>query len=199
MKKKTNVVQIVFVTSAIVLTIVGLSGCTSNTAEDNDLNDQTTTLVGTWVGTLQIPLFGGNSNATVSQITFTGNRTEMMLSSGGRTMTMNYTYTTTSETIVLTPVMERSGFPSQGSFNGTFPQNGTMPPRNETWSPNGTRPPGNGTWPPNGENPYNGTSPSNGTRPTGNIRPSMTITFTYAFNKEPTVLYLNNNRFTKVT
>ena len=144
-------------------------------------------------------IFGGGNNATVSQITFTSDRTEMLLTSGYRTFTMNYTYAQTSDTIVLTPIMnDRNGFAGKEPLNRTLPPNGTQFHGNKTWSPNGTQPPGNGTWPPNGMNPYNGTWPSDGTRPPGDNMPSMTVSFNYAVDEEATVLFLNNVQFKKV-
>ena len=146
-----------------------------------------------------MPMFGAGSNVSVSQITFTNNRTEMILTSQNRTFTLNYTYSATRDTLVLTPLItERNRFAEREPFNGTIPPNATQPPGTWTISPNGTQPPGNGIWPPNGTTPFNGTDPSNWTRPPGYNPSSMTITFLYAFDEGSSVLYLNNEQFIKV-
>jgi ABC-type Fe3+-hydroxamate transport system substrate-binding protein len=199
MSRKVKAIQLFFTNGIILFALVSLSGCTTNQNENQNTNENVNAFLGTWVGTLEMPMFGGESNASVSQITFTSDRAEVILTSENRTFSMDYTYTTNGDSLILTPTMiDRNGFPGGQSFNGTMPPNGTRPPGNWTWSPNGTQPPGNGTWPPNGTNPYNGTWPSNGTRPPGDNRPSMTVSFIYAVDEEARVLYLNNEQFTKV-
>jgi len=198
MSKKTKIIQILLV-NVVLLVVVCLSGCTTSTTEDQSANEPTNAFLGTWVGTLQMPLFGGGSNATVSQITFTSDRTVMVFSSGERTFTMNYSYKATGDTLVLTPIMViRNGSSGTESFNGSRPPNGTMFPGNGTLPPNGTQPPGNGTWPPRGGDQNNGSWPSNGTRPPRDTRPSTTVSFTYVVSEEARELYLNNVRFIKV-
>jgi len=200
MNRKTKRIQLVSVGGIVLCILVGLSGCTTNQTEKQTTNDNAKTLLGTWTGSLQMPLFSGENNTTLSQIIFTSDSTEMFLTSGKRTFTMNYTYTATSDTLTLTPLMnQRNGFGSREPFNGTAPPNGTLFPGYGTIPPNGTRPPGNETWPLNGTNPpFNRTWPSNGTRPPGEMRPSMTITFNYVVDEQARVLLLNNVQFTKV-
>jgi hypothetical protein len=198
MTQKTQTIKTISTLSILLLIMVGLSGCTTNQTT-NQTTKTTSSLIGTWTGSLQLPPFGGGMNATITQITFTTNQTEMKLSDQTRSFTMNYTYTTTSDTITLTPMRtNRNGFQGRGSFNGTTPPNGTMFPGNSTNLPNGTQPPGNGTWPPGGETPpFNGTGPMNGTPP-GDMRQSMTITLIYTMDTNSQELVLNNKRFIKI-
>jgi hypothetical protein len=199
MKQQTKTITLLFINSIVLFALVSLSGCTTNQTKNQTTNEYANSLIGTWAGTLQIPMFGGENNTTVTQISFTMNRSEMILSGAEKTLTMNYTYIATSDTLTLTPLMtERNGFTGGEPFNGTAPPNGTMFPRNRTSPPNGTLPPGNGTLPPNGGNPYNGSWPSNGTRPQGDMRQSMTVTLSYTLDKEAGILLLNNARFTKI-
>jgi len=179
--------------------VVGLSGCTSYQNGDKNTDETTTAFLGTWVGALQIPMLGGNSTVTISQITFLNNRSEMVLIGGNRTFTMNYTYSVSSDTVVLTPILnDRNGLGRRDPFNGTLPPNGTKFPENRTFPPNGTQPPGNGTWLPNGTNPNNGTWLFNGTQSPRNNQLSMTLSIRYSFNKEKTVLTLNDILYTKL-
>ena len=185
MSRKTKTIQIFLTISIVLLVLVGLGGCTTNQNEIKNTNETVNAFLGTWAGTLEIPMVGGSGNTSASQITFTSNRAEMMLTTGNRTFAMNYMYTTNGNSLILTPTMtDRNGFPGGQPFNGTIP-------------PNGTQPPGNRTWPPNGTNPYNGTWPSNRTQPPGGNRPSMTISLTYAFDEEKTMLTLNGAKFIK--
>ena len=91
MSQKTKIIQIFLTNGIILLALMNLSGCTTNQNENQNTNKNVNTLLGTWVGSIQIPMFGGGNNATVSQITFMNDRTEMVLTSGNRTFTMNYT------------------------------------------------------------------------------------------------------------
>jgi hypothetical protein len=133
----------------MVLALVSLSGCTTNQNETQNTNETINTFLGTWTGTLQMPMFGGENNASVSQIIFTSDRAEMIFGDGNRSFSMNYTYTVNSDSLVLTPMMnDRTELDGRPSFNGTSPGNETRPPGNWTAPSNGTQPPENGTWPP---------------------------------------------------
>jgi ABC-type Fe3+-hydroxamate transport system substrate-binding protein len=187
MNRKTIILQLSIMSAMIVIVLVNLSGCTTNQNENQRTNNTVNTLLGTWVGTLQIPMFGGRSNTSISQITFTSTLAEMTLSNQERTYSMNYSYTINGNSLILTPIMtNRNGFPGGQPFNRSTPPNGTHLPGNWSGSPNGTQPPGNRTW------------PFNGSRPSGDTRPSMTITLTYIFDVQTKELYLNNAQFTKV-
>jgi hypothetical protein len=176
--------------------LIVLSGCTSQQYENLNTKIDTTVLYGTWKGNLQIPQLGNQSTESVSQITITSDLIEMVLQDDNRTLIMNYTYTATSDTLVLTPVfMNRNRSPSGQPFNGTFPFNGTRPPGNETWQPNGTQPPGNGSWPPFQSNQ---SWTQNGTRPPQSNTFHQTMTLFYAVDKDSKIVYFNNVPFEKV-
>lgn len=181
MKQEKYTQGLVIITSFIFL-VVCFSGCTSN----QNTNENEKILSGTWVGNVQMPLFGRTGNATVTKITFSGNTVEMTLSTQQGTFSTNYTYSINGATLVLNPQFNgRGGYPGQQPYNGTRPGNWTRPPTNETWPINGTRS-------------HNGSWPSNGTRPPGSGRSNMSLSFEYSFNEANTVLYLNGSPFTKV-
>jgi hypothetical protein len=200
MNQKTITVQVFALSSILFLAVVSLSGCTTNQTADQNTNDDVNALLGTWVGVVQMPMFGSEGNASISQITFRSNTAEVTVGGTQGSYTINYTYTMNGNTIVLQPTFnERGGFPGGQPFNGTVPSDGTRPPWNGTWSQNGTFP-GNGTLPPNGTRPPgNGTWPQNGTQLSGNQRPSASISFTYRFNDDDMVIYLNESRFTRIS
>jgi hypothetical protein len=125
--------------------------------------------IGTWTGNLEIPIFGRSNNTTINQLIFT------------ETLVSTYL---TSERGTLAP-------PNKQPFNDSTSFNDTRPPFNETWPQNGTTPP-NDTWSPNFTRPFNGEQPPNGQRAL------MEISFTYSFNKEFNILYLNDSQFLKV-
>jgi hypothetical protein len=173
--KRTQACLIILIT---VLSIFSLSGCTTTTQPT-----QKNPFTGTWVGTMEMPLFGGRNNTSVSQITFTDDHAEMLLTTDQGSFPMNYSYTVNGNTVVFEPLrMNRGGFSGRMPFNGTE-------------RPNGTRQPGNGTWQPNGTMPFNRTGSFNWTRPPGGTQPSMTLSFVYSFNEEDTELSLNDAQF----
>jgi hypothetical protein len=187
MKQEKYTKALVIVSSFIFL-VVCFSGCTSN----QNTNGNENVFSGTWVGTVEMPLFGRNGNASASEITFSGNAMEMTLNSEQGTFTTTYTYSINGATLVLQPQFNgRGGFPGPQPNNSTPQGNWTRPPTNETWPINETRP-------------YNGTRPGNWTRPEnrtwnpGGGRPSLSISFTYSINEDRTVLYLNGAEFRKV-
>ncbi len=191
MKQKTRDILVLTSSGFIFLALVNLCGCTTN--QNKNINSDANWLLGSWVGTLQIPLFGGDDNTFVSEITFSSDHAEMILTNGNRTFSMNYTYLINDNSLVLTPIMpERGRFPDRRPLNGTFPPNGTRASGNET------QPSGDRMWLPNNTDPYNGTWPSNRTHPPGDNQGLMTLTFLYAFDEENKVLFLNTAHFTKV-
>lgn len=200
MTQKTHTTKVICTLFFVSLVMVGLSGCTTNQTTHQTTNETTNSLIGTWTGSLQLSLFEAGMNTTMTQITFTTNQTNMKLSDGMRSFTMNYTYTTTSDTITLTPMMiKREGSQGRDPVNGTIPPNGTMFPGNGTIRPNVTQPPENGSWPPIGGTPqFNETEPRNRTHPPGDMRQSMTITLRYTVDNDTQSLLLNSVRFTKV-
>jgi len=187
MSKKNVKKQMLVIVIMVFLAVVSLSGCVNNQNTGSDLGK----FIGTWTGNKEISMFGGGSNASITQLTFTENIVEATLSSEQGTYTMNYTYNAQGDKLVLEPKFTGvGGFPGRQSYNRTRPYNGTRPP-NETW--NGTLPPTNGTWPPNGTQPPNG-----GQQSPGSERPSMSTSFIYGFNEAYDVLYLDGSQFKKV-
>jgi hypothetical protein len=187
--KQVKYTQVISVTVGFIVILVSLCGCTSN----QNTNETKTQLSGTWAGNVEIPMSGGITNASVTQITFTTNTAELTLKNTQGSSTMNYTFTINGNTLVLQPTFsDIRGFPGQPPQNGTRPWNDTTrPPMNETWLTNGTRPE-------NGTRPGNWTRPENGTWNPGGGQQPMSMSFTYSLNEEHTVLYLNGAEFRKV-
>ncbi len=187
-KKEKHIQALLGITAVFIVILVSISGCTSN----QNTNETITQLSGTWMGNVEMSMFGSGGNASVSQITFTSNTAELTMDSSQRSFTINYTYIVNGNTIVLKPKFgNRGGFPGQPPQNGTFPWNNTTrPPMNETWP--------NGTQPSNWSRPGNWTGPMNRTGNPGGTQPSMSITFTYSVNEDHTVLYLNGAEFRKI-
>ena len=181
--KQEKYAQVLGVTVGFIVILVSLCGCTSN----KNTNTIGTQLSGTWVGNVELPMSGGITNTSVSQITFTSNTAELTLKRTQGSFTMNYTFTVDGNTLVL-----QSTFSNIGGFPGQLPQNGTRP-----WNDT-TRPPMNGTLPPNGTRPGNWTRPENGTRNPGGGQQPVSMSFTYSLNEERTILYLNGTEFRKV-
>jgi hypothetical protein len=175
MSKKNVKKQMLVIVIMVFLAVVSLSGCVNNQNTGSDLGK----FIGTWTGNKEISMFGGGSNASITQLTFTENIVEATLNSEQGTYTMNYTYNAQGDKLVLEPKFTGvGGFPGRQSYNRTRPYNGTRP--------NGTR---NGTRPP-----YNDGSG----QPFGGQPPSMSISFDYSFNEGYTVLYLDGSQFTKI-
>jgi hypothetical protein len=185
--KKEHSLQGLVITVVFIFLVVCFSGCTSN----QNTNENENILSGTWIGNVEMPLFGRNGNTSVSKLAFSGNIVEITLNSEQGTFTANYTYSINGSTLVLKPQLNgRGGFPGR-QMNNTQPGNWTRPPSNETW-------PTNGTHPFNGTRPSNWTRPENGTWNPGGGRPSLSISFTYSINEQHTILNLNGAEFRKV-
>lgn len=199
MYQKTKIVHALSL-GCILIAIVGLSGCTTNQTTTKDTNTDVSSLLGTWVGAVQMQMAGGWGNTSVSQITFTSNTAQLTLSGIQESMVMNCTYTTKGNSLVLQRIFDdRGGLPAGQPFNGTLPSNRTHPPGNGTWPQNETFP-GNQTLPLNGTHlPGNWTEPQNWSSPPMNQRPAESISFTYRLNEDGTILYLNDSRFTRIS
>jgi hypothetical protein len=188
MMKQEKYIQVLVIVFSFFFLVVCFSGCTSN----QNTNENENILSGTWVGNVPMTQFGRTGNATVSKIIFSGNTVEMTVNAGQGTFTTNYTYFINGSSLVFEPQFNgRGGFPGGQPYNGTRPGNWTRPPTNETWPINGTRPY-------NGTQPGNWTRPENGTWNPGSGRPSLSISFSYSFNENHTVLYLNGAAFNKI-
>jgi hypothetical protein len=190
LKEKTLLKPIITIGIFCLFAIVSLSGCINNQNTGNDSSK----LIGTWIGEKEISMFGGRSS-TISQLSFTKDTAQATLSSDLGDFTMNYTYTIAGNILTLEPTFG-DDFPGRQSPNGSRQWNGTQPPENGSW---GSRP--NGTQPWNGSQPpQNDSWPSrdgSSMQPMGE-RPSMSITFNYGFNEQYTVLYLEDSQFTKI-
>jgi len=162
--------------------IICLSGCenTQNT------NADTSKFIGTWIGNLEISMFGSQGNSTITQLTFIDNEATAVMTSSLGSRTMNYTYALQGSNLILAPKFGDFG----GHQGGRPPFNGTQPPGNHSWPINGSQP-WNGSRPP-----YNGSWQS-GQQPGGG-RFSMNISLTYQFNEDNTVVYLNESEFSKI-
>jgi hypothetical protein len=176
-----------------ILIFVSISGCTSIQNKNQNTNEASTQLSGTWAGSMEMPMSNGRGNTSISQITFMGNTAKITLESTLGSFTMNYTFTMNGNTLVLEPNLS-----NRGEFPGRIPQNGTRP-----W--NGTaRPPMNETWPVNSTHLYNGTRPSNWTQPEngtwnpGGGQRSLSVSFSFSMNEDHTLLFLNGAEFRKV-
>jgi len=175
MSKKNVNKQMLVIVIMVFLAVVSLSGCVNNQNTGSDLGK----FIGTWTGNIDISMFGGAGNASITKLTFMENIVEATLTSERGTYTMNYTYNTQGDKLVLEPKFTGGGgFPGRQPDNRTRPYNGTRPP-------NGTR---NGTRPP-----YNGSG-----QPFGGQWPSMSTSFDYSFNEGYAILYLDGSQFTKV-
>lgn len=196
MMRQEKYAQALGVTVGFIVILVSLCGCTSN----QNTNETKTQLSGTWVGNVEIPMSGGITNTSVSQITFTSNTAELTLKNTQGSSTINYTFTVNGNTLMFQSIINNiGGFPELPPQNGTRLWNDTArPPMNGTFPTNGTRPPMNGTLPLNSTRPGNFTRPENGTWNPGSGRPSLSISFSYSFNENHTVLYLNGAAFNKI-
>jgi len=181
MKQEKSIKALVVVSSFIFL-VVCFSGCTSN----QNINENENILTGTWAGAVQMPMFGRTGNVTVSKIAFSGNTTELTLTTQQGTFTTNYTYAINGATLVFTPRFNgRGGFPGGQQYNRTrLPGNWTGQPTNDTRS--------------NETHPYNNSRLGNRTGYPGGGQPVMSVSFTYSVNEDQTILYLNGAEFRKV-
>jgi len=169
----------------IFLATVCLNGCTDTQNTDSSLNN----FIGTWAGSVEVSTFGGpmGGNSNFTEFTFMQDIVVATLINERGTNTMNYTYVVNGNNLVLEP-----SFSSEGMMPSRQP-NGTQPPFNGTDFPGGTppfndtKPPFNDTWPPNGEQPPGGKQPS-----------STSLSFSYSFDENYVVLYLDGSKFIKI-
>jgi hypothetical protein len=199
MNRKTQIRQLLICSCILLLIAVCFSGCTTNQSTKLNVNGDSTSFQGTWVGSIQMPMFGGDSTSSMTQIIFESNTAELTIKNPQRTTTMNTTFTVNGNTLLFQPSMNnRSGFPGGQPFNGTLPPDGPRPPGNGTFQQDGTFP-GNGTSPLNRPPSGNWTGQHNWSQPPGDQQPSLSISFTYRFNENKTVLYLNDSEFIRIS
>ncbi len=200
-----------------ILSIVFLCGCNENIKnqdDNNDIDTQNTVnvdkFIGTWTGNMEISMFGGmqeNYTSYATGLKFTKNTVEMTINNipsnndtqlNETTQTITYTYTADENNIYLQPQFNRNRSNMRElpeDMNNSF-ENGESPPFD------GEQPPYDGEQPPFDEKdfPFDGEQPPfNGERPTDSERPSsMTISYSYNFNENNTLLYLDGNSFNKI-
>ena len=180
----------------VFIVLVGLCGCTS-LQSSNQAIQRVNPLVGTWVGDVAFSQNGvGNLSAT--RFIFKDSMVGATLVGERGSYEMNFTYSVNGDRLTLVPVFGGG----TGSFGGRQVGNNS-PVWNGSGSWNGSRPWGDGTWSPNGSRPFNGSGPSNWTRPEngsqvpGNRRSFMEMSFTYSYDEQHGVLYLDGSPFSK--
>ena len=187
----------------IVLSIIFLCGCneTIKKQDDNEDIDLQNTInvdkfIGIWTGNIKISIFGRmqeNFTFYITDLKFTENIVEMNIDNipsindtqlNKTTQIISYTYTADENNIYLQP-----------QFNRDRSNMGEPPEDMNNSSENNERPPFDGENPPfEGEHP-----PFDEDRPTDGERPSiMTISYSYNFNENNTLLYLDGNSFNKI-
>jgi len=161
----------------VVLSIVLLCGCTKNEyATVNNANQNTDNLkfIGTWIGDMEFSMFNWNQNSSlktphITELEFTQDTVYMTIKTNNGTQTMPQTYEIQEDQLVFS----FDAFGERPEFNGERP-------------------------------PFDGEPPADGKRPFGRRTPkddemkSRTISYTYIFNEEYTILYLNGSPFLKV-
>ena len=136
-------------------------------------------------------MFGGSNNSTINQLTFIENIVTVYQTNEHGTFNMNYTYKVEGNKLVFEPILTNDRVPpNRQSFNGSFPSNNTWPPTNGSRLPNDTIPPT--TWSPNNSRPFNDSQDP------FDVLPSISFSFSYSFNEEFNILYLDLSQFIKI-
>ena len=188
MNKKKNIKKFELIFITLIITIF-LCGC----SEENSLNADIvhTEFLGTWSGNMEYTMFSFRENATnasffnITELEFTKDILYMTITTDNGTMTMPNSYSVEGNDLILS-----------SQFNGERPD-GWQPPFDEEntpfegeW-PAEREPPFEGEWPSDREPPFNGERPSDGQRP------SRTRSYTYRFEANYTILYLDESPFFK--
>lgn len=171
--KKVNVFIII-----IFLLIVFLCGCTEN----NSLSYKTdiSKFIGTWSGNMETFMFNFRNNRTKV------NTTDFRNISSANITKLEFTIDNLEMTILIGNETQIMSFTYMVEGNRLV------------LSPKFNCGPLNGEFPFDGENPFNGEPPNNGTRPSfDGERPFRESSYTYNFNEEYDVLYLDGSPFTK--
>ena len=171
----------IFIIGILVLFSLGiLCGCTEN--QHANIKDK---FIGTWVGTMEFSMFNlrGNTSTTnftenpvnftmgpvsITELEFFEDTLYMLLITGNGTQTIPQTYSVDGDQLIL-------------SFQFTGERPSWRPPLNDSERPPFDR-----------ERPFDGESPFNGERP------PMTRSYTYSFNGNNTILYLDGSEFIKI-
>ena len=184
LQKQAFAISIIF----IFLTTLYLSGCTDTQNNDNSINSK---FIGTWTGSVEVSTFGGpmGGNSTFTKLTFMQDIVVATISNERGINIMNFTYFVNGNNLILEPSFSGGGVMlDRQPFNNTQPSfNNTMPPPNGTRPFNNTRPSFNSTWPSDGQQP-----------PSSQASPSMSVSFSYSFDENYTVLYLKGSKFIKI-
>ncbi len=184
MNNDINRENIFAISITIFLAILCLCGCIDNQKIDNSLNN----FIGTWTGSMEVSNYSGfmDVNRTFNELIFTQDLVIVTFNTEQGNITMNYTYVVNGNKLVLEPLFSgKVVIPGRQPFN----ENITRPLFNDTRvPPNGTQPPFNNTWLPNNEQPPSGQKPL-----------TMSLSFSYRFDENYTVLYLDATIFKKVT
>ena len=204
MNREPTIKQAFAIAVAILFFVLFLCGCTENNSS-NDGNTDLSKFIGSWSGTMGTSMFGFRGNRTFGNITddlenetrgnfsdfminrttsniteleFTSDTLYMTLLTGNETQILPQTYTVEGDQLVVSM-----------QFTGE-PQDGEPPFGNESGRPpfDGQQPPSDGELPP-----FGGEFPQNGRRSFG------TVSYTYRFNADCTILYLDGYKFIKYT
>lgn len=158
-----------------------LSGCTDSRISDE--SQDLSKFFGVWEGNMEFSMFGGRENFSSSNITmleFTENTLYMTITTLNGTQTMSNTYKVEGDKLSISFQFSGERPHWDMPLNDSF-----QPPFNSTQQPpfnNSEIPPFNGTQRP----PFNGEMPS------------RENSYTFRFNENYDILYLNNSEFKKL-
>jgi len=158
-----------------------LSGCTDNNISNEDMD--LSKFYGIWEGNLEFSMFGGRENFSTVNITrleFTENTLYMTMKTWNGTQKMSNTYKVEGDQIFLSFQFSGERPKWNGPFNGSL-----QPPFNSTQQPpfnNSEIPPFNSTQRP----------------PFDDEMPSRESSYTFRFNENYDILYLNDSQFKKL-
>jgi len=201
--KKNKIKQIVGIVIVTSLFAVFLCGCTENSSTINGVD--LSKFLGTWTGNMeQTSIFGFRENDTIgntsdfmenhtnwnmtefrqsmtggniTKLEFTVDTLYMTIKIGNETRTISQTYTIEGDQLILS--MQFTGERPDWMQS---PSDGERPPFNDSERP------------PFGErSPFDGEPPFDGGRSFG-VR-----SYTYSFNEDNTILYLNGSEFIKIS
>lgn len=192
MNNENSIKKAFIVIIFVLLLIVSLCGCTENNSLDT--NDELSKFLGTWTGNMEFSMFNYSNNSSrnnmtdfnnisstnITELEFTLNNLNMIVSIGNETQEMSFTYIIEGNKLILSPEFDNGPlFNGQNPFDGEPPNNDTRPPFD-------------------GENPFNGEPPNNRNRPIfDGEQPSRKLSYVFNFNEELNILYLNGTPFTK--
>ena len=182
--------KMILIGAAFIALSMMLSGCTENSVSSQNFDQSK--FYGIWEGSMELSMFGGRENfntVTITKLEFTENNLYMTMTTGNGSQTMTSTYRVEGDQLFLS-----------SQFSGERPNWTT--PFNDSFQPpfnNSERPPFNGTEQP----PFNNSEfpPFNKTQqpPFYGEMPSRENSYTFRFNENYDILYLNNSQFKKIS